>query len=262
MSQHATAGVPAAPSPPPSRRPALLGPAAAVLLAAALAPALPATAWDVDPRMSRSTFEEFHRRLATSVYAYPRHGAAPLGLVGFDVYADLTADDSFADEPFADEALDGDLEGDLLLVGRVGARKGLPGGIDLGASYAVALGGDLELVSGELQWAWIDGGLVTPSLALRVTATRTLDAGVYDLDQYGAELLLSKGFAVVTPYVGAGAAYSEGTLDAVGGERFEADDTRFIAYAGITVSLLIPKITLEVEQGDELTGALRVAFGF
>jgi hypothetical protein len=227
-----------------------------------LAAAPPAAGWDVDPRMSREAFTAFHRHLATTVYAYPRHGAAPLGLVGFDVHADLTADETLAGEAFADEALDGELEADLLLVGRVGARKGLPGGIDLGASYAVALGGDLELVSGELQWAWIDGGLVTPSLALRLTGTRTLDAGVYELEQYGAELLVSKGFAVVTPYVGGGAVYSEGTLDTPDDVRFATDDTRFVAYAGVTVNLLVPKITLELERGEALTGALRVAIGF
>ena len=35
----------------------------------------------------------------------------------------------------------------------------------------------------------------------RLTGTQTSGSEVYDLDQYGAELLLSKGFTVVTPYV-------------------------------------------------------------
>ena len=45
-----------------------------------------------------------------------------------------------------------------------------------------------------------------------MTGTRTLDANAYDLDQYGAEVLLSKGFTLVTPYIGAGVVYSRGKL--------------------------------------------------
>ena len=80
---------------------------------------------------------------------------------------------------------------------------------------------------------------------------------------YGAELELSKGFAVVTPYVGAGFYYGEGSLDRGAlGEAFETDDTRGFVYAGVTLNLLLPKITVEVEQGEALQGALNVAIGF
>lgn len=247
-----------------------LFPALGLLAALAAAPA--ASAWSVAPSASRADFEAFHSRFASSVYAYPRHGAAPLGLIGFDVWAELAADEGFADEPFFDGAIDGDLTGDLLLFGRVGARKGLPGGIDLGLSYGQALEGDLELVTAELGWAIIDGGLISPTLGLRLTGTRSVQSDAYELDQYGAELILSKGFAVLTPYVGGGVVYSEGRLDRLadgnseGGleipATFETDDTRFVAYAGLTLNLVLPKITVEVERGEAVTGAVRVAFGF
>jgi opacity protein-like surface antigen len=263
-----------------SRRPAIdsqalriarrLIPALALLAALAAAPG--ASAWSVSPRASQADFEAFHSRFASSVYAYPRHGAAPLGLIGFDVWVELAADEGFADEPFFDGAVDGGLTGDLLLFGRVGARKGLPGGIDLGLSYGQALEGDLELVTAEIGWAIVDGGLVTPTLGLRLTGTRTVGSDAFELDQYGAELILSKGFAVLTPYVGGGVVYSEGRLDRLfdggseGGQEipptFETDDTRFVAYAGLTLNLLLPKITVEVARGEALTGAVRVAFGF
>ena len=102
---------------------------------------------------------------------------------------------------------------------RVGARKGLPGGIDLGLSYGKALGGDVKLVSAELQYAILKGGLLSPALSVRLTGSRAVDAKAYDFDQYGAELLFSKGFTVLTPYVGAGVFRSKGTLDrtAIGG---------------------------------------------
>lgn len=234
---------------------------AALLVALAAAPA--ASAWSVSPAAGRDDFEAFHRRFASSAYAYPRHSAAPLGLVGFDVWAEVAVDEGFAAEPFFAGAVDGELTGDLLLVGRVGARKGLPGGIDLGLSYAEALEGDLSTATAEVGWAILDGGLISPTLGLRLTGTRTLDSQAYELDQYGAELILSKGFAVLTPYVGGGVVYSEGRLDR-GPDlpAFETDATRFVVYAGLTLNLVLPKITVEVEQGEAVTGAVRVAFGF
>lgn len=241
-------------------------PALALLAALAAAPA--ASAWSVSPSASRAEFEAFHSRFAASMYAYPRHGAAPLGLIGFDVWAELAADEGFAGEPFFDGAVSGDLTGDLLLFGRVGARKGLPGGIDIGLSYGQALEGDLELATAEIGWAIVDGGLISPTLGLRLTGTRTIESGAYELDQYGAELILSKGFAILTPYVGGGVVYSEGRLDrgletdGTSAAAFETDDTRFVAYAGLTLNLVLPKITVEVEHGEAVTGAVRVAFGF
>jgi hypothetical protein len=142
----------------------------------------------------------------------------------------------------------------------VGARKGLPGGIDIGASYGKALGGDVNLVSGEVQYAIFHGGVLAPALSVRVTGTRTIDAKAYRLDQYGAELLLSKGFPVVTPYVGAGIVRSKGTLDSTLRSLSETD-TRPVVFAGVTLSLLVPKIHIEVERGDGFQAAVRVGIG-
>lgn len=232
--------------------------ACAVLL---FATALPSMAAEVRPDAPEADFREFHRRFALAAYHYPRHAAAPLGLVGFDIYADVAVDQDFGDEEFVGTVLDDDLTGDLLAVVRVGARKGLPAGIDIGLAYGRALETDIELISADLQWAILDGGAVSPALALRLTATRSMGSEVYDLDQYGAELLLSKGFAVLTPFVGAGVVRSEGSLDSSLGRTFEDNETRGVIYGGITLNLLLPKITVEVEKAEVIQGAVRVAFG-
>lgn len=244
----------------PRRRSPL--PRAALCFALCLAAALPAAAWQIDQSAPASDLEAFHRHFSTAVYHYPRHDAAPLGLVGFAVYADATYNPDFDGEPYAETVLDGDLTGGALSVARVGVRKGLPGGIDLGAAYGKVLEGGLELVSADLQWAILEGGAVTPALSLRATYTQTLDSDDYELTVYGAEVLVSKGFAVLTPYAGAGLVRGESRFDAAPGGPFEVSDTRGVLYAGLTLNLLLPKITVEVEQGEDLQAALRVSFGF
>lgn len=235
-----------------------------LLVLLALLAAVPARGWEVSRDATREEFQALHRRFSSDAYFYPRHGAAPLGLIGFEIYADATYDEGFDDEPFNDTAIEGDLTGGFLSVARVGARKGLPGGIDLGVSYGRALGGDVRLVSAELQYAIVKGGLLSPAFSLRLTGTRSIDSEAYDLDQYGAELLLSKGFTVLTPYVGAGVFRSKGTLDrgALLLPSFEETETRGVIYGGVTLNLLLPKITVEIEKGEVMQGAVRVGIGF
>ena len=233
----------------------------ALLALAALALARPAAAWTVDGNAPKADFAAFSRRFAGDAYFYPGHGAAPLGLAGFSVFAEGSYDSGFGNEPFADTTLHGGLTGNALVVGRVGLRKGLPGKIDLGVAVSQALEGDVKLGSAELSYALLGGGAATPAVGIRLTATRTLDARAYTLDQEGAEILVSKGFVLLTPYLGAGLVHSRGRLK---GDLRELSttDTRGVAYAGLSLNLLLPKITVEVEKGEVVQGRLRVAFGF
>lgn len=230
-----------------------------------LAPCLaagPAAAWEVSDRAGAQDFEAFHDRFASSAYFWARHGAKPLGITGFEVWVDTSVDSGFGDEDFARTALDGDLPGDVLAVARVGVRKGLPGGFDLGAAYGRALDGDVELLSGELSWAILEGGAVSPAVGLRLTGTQTLSAASYDLEQYGLEVLVSKGFPVVTPFGGAGLVRSESRLERFGGGLLEEDSTETVWFAGVRLKLLLPSLTIEVEQGEQTQAAVRLGFGF
>lgn len=249
---------------PPSAKTVLAKPvlAAAVALAICLLAAAPAAAWEVRDDAPRPAFEAFHEHFATAAYHYPRHGAAPLGLVGFELYADLSADLELEDEDFFTDAVSGDLPAGALSVARVGVRKGLPGNVDLGLAYGTVLDGDLDLLSADVQWAFLDGGAVSPAMALRFTGTQTLSGDPYELDQYGAELLLSKGFTILSLYGGAGVAWSEGTLARATGGELTVDGTQSVLYAGVVLNLLLPKITVEAEQGEGFQVAARLAFGF
>lgn len=235
---------------------------AGVLALAALAPG-EAGAWELRRDAPAEAFSAFHARFASAAYPYPRHGADPLGITGFRLYADLSAEQELDGEPFFSAAVDGSLPADTLSIARVGVRKGLPAGIDVGVSYGRAVDSDIELASAELQWAIINGGALKPALSVRLTGTQTVGGDVYDLETYGAELMLSKGFAVLTPFVGAGVYRAEGTLDRGAGlGSTGADDNGTVLYAGATLNLVLPKLTLELEQGDSFQAAFRVAFGF
>jgi hypothetical protein len=224
--------------------------------------AVPAAAWDIASDASPASFHAFNQRFSGDAYHYPRHSAAPLGLIGFDIYAEASLDRGFADSA-AGDLVNGNLTSGAMSIGRVGVRKGLPGGVDIGVAYGVPLGGSgLKLVSADVQWAMIHGGVLSPAVSLRVTGTGTAgSAGTYDFRQYGAEILVSKGFTVLTPYAGVGVVRSRGTLNAIHGPTLQETDNQGIVYAGLTLSLLIPKITVEVEKAQTVQASVRIGIG-
>ena len=233
---------------------------AAGLFAVAIAmPVAPAAGWDVDPRASDGALEAFHDHFSLAAYPFPRHSAKPLGTLGFDIWADVVVAPDFEDE--VRTAVDGDLPGGYLGIYRIGARKGLPFGLDVGASWGQAVDGEIDLISGELSWALLEGGVATPALGLRATGSFTSGSDAYDLEQYGLEAELSKGFAVLTPFVGAGIVWSESTFERAARGEIAFDSTETVFYGGVIVNLLVPKLTVAVEQGEDLQGAVRIAFG-
>lgn len=238
----------------------LVSAATLVALLACFGPALaPALAWDLRADAPPEALEDFHRTFSLAVYPYPRHSASPLGVIGFDVWVEAAVLPDFADGPAA-AAIEGDPTADALAVARVGARKGLPGGFDLGLGYARVFETDTEIVSGELSWAVLEGGALSPALQIRATGARSIDGGAYELDQAGIEVIASKGFTVVTPYVGGGVVWSESRFDRAG-DPFVTDSTRGVVFGGVVINLLVPKIVVEIEHADELQGAVRLALG-
>jgi hypothetical protein len=230
-------------------------------IGAAVGGSLPAAAanWFINVDAPAAALEDFHRDFAAAVYPYPGHGAKPLGWVGFEVYVDASYShefDSF-EGPFG--AIGGNLPGGVLSVARIGVRKGLPLGFDLEATYGRALDSDLNMVSGTVQWALLDGSTLSPALSFRLTGSQSTGVSYYRLRQLGAEAVVSKGFAVLTPYVGAGLVRSESHFTFADGKDVSSTDP--ILFGGVTLNLLLPKINLEVQKGRGFQATLKLGFG-
>ena len=222
---------------------------------------LPAQAGGIDVDAPRAQLESFHRHYSSAMYAYPRHAAAPLGITGFEVAASLGYVGGFDENEFAADVLEDDLALDALVPVSIMARKGIPWNIDLGLSWSRDLDLDLDRWAAEAQWAFMDGGAATPALAVRITAGQG-ESDFYRLRQVGAEVLISKGFAILTPFAGVGMVYSEGRFDRLIGDQLTFDTTQSIFYLGATLNLLLPKITATMEKGEDLMWVVQIGFGF
>jgi hypothetical protein len=219
-------------------------------------------AWSVDPSAEESDWAAFHLAFASATHFYPRHGAGQLGVTGFDLFADLSASEDFDSGGAVKNALSGDLPAGVFSVARVGLRKGLPGRVNLGLAYGATVDGDIGLWSGEVQWTMIDGGLVRPSVALRLTASQSEGSDTYEMESYGLDLYLSKGIGPVLAYGGIGLVDSSGSIRRGSGTAFATDETVTVYFAGATLDMLIPKFTLALEKGDAMQAAVRIGFGW
>ncbi|MGQ0699543.1 MAG: hypothetical protein ACT4PZ_15020 [Panacagrimonas sp.] len=148
-------------------------------------------------------------------------------------------------------------------IGTVGviAQKGLPFGIDVGAAYSWVPGSDISVLSAEVRYAFLEGGVATPALGLRASYSRLEGVDELDYDSYGLDLSVSKGFGPLTPYAGVGYVFSTFDPDPVFGlDDEDVDETRI--FIGLRLSALIG-ITPEYERvGDRDSFNLRFGFAF
>lgn len=185
--------------------------------------------------------------------------AEATGIVGFGVgvvagYVPVDVSSDWA-------AVTGQSFSGLALVG-VQATKGLPLGIDVGVFYTTVPDTDVKVYGGELRYAILEGSSVSPALALRGSYVTVEGIDSFDLESKAVDLSLSKGFALITPYVGVGYVFGESDPNGFGGlQKVDVEETK--AFIGARISLGLIEFTPELGQiGDNTVYNLRVGFSF
>jgi hypothetical protein len=235
----------------------------AAVLAVAVLSAVSARAAGIhfDPTFTSATLGDLADGLG-DVLTFPNLGpAAPTGITGFEV---LVA----AGGPQVDthahwwHAVDGTTVGGVFYGQRVIVRKGLPAHLDVGVQVGQVLGE--RFWGGEVRWAFLEGGAVSPAAALRVTYSRLTSAPLDLVEVAEGQVLVSKGFLVVTPYAGVG--YRRVFARASFGDpvpvAHSADRSGFTGTVGARVTLL-PLLHLvgELRQGADRSLYLGVGVG-
>jgi hypothetical protein len=136
-------------------------------------------------------------------------------------------------------------------VPKLHAYKGLPAGFDIGAF----VGGAPQLGAGlagiDLRYAVIEDGLTTPGVALRIAGTRLFGADAYKLTTVSADVMVSKRFALLTPYVGGGTVRARSSVDnsVLQTETF----SRGRGFLGANLNLIGANLAFEAERSGSTT---------
>lgn len=236
-----------------------------LLLSFLAAPAF-AAKYDVTipAEFANSQFNDLVKEAGTVIAYRGIAPAEPQGLTGFD----LGIETSFlkVDSDLWDTVIDSNDTPTYLPVPKVHVRKGLPFGIDLGASYAMVPSSNIKVIGGEIQYAIMDGSMALPALALRGHYSTLLGVDDLDLETYGADVVISKGFLMLTPYAGAGVMRADGKY--TGSEPIlkenlqDQSETIPRIFGGVQISLALLRVTLDAEFADVPVYTAKVSLGW
>lgn len=231
----------------------------AALSLSLLAGAAGASDFDLLPGGSQADFRSVAKDIVSTLDYKALNPAEAGGLTGFSVGAFATyapVQDKGAWQRLTGEEVDA-----IGMVG-LGATKGLPFDIDIGAYYSQVPSTDAKLYGGEIRWAVLPGGIATPAVALRASYSKLSGEDDLSFDSKAVDVSISKGFAFLTPYAGAGYVWGKVTPGSgLGLSEEEVNQAKF--FAGLRVALGFLQLTPEYSRsGDSNAYSLRLSLGF
>lgn len=221
---------------------------------------VPAQAGDLDNigALSQSGFQALSKDLTAALSYKPLQPADALGVSGFDLGVEMSATQL---EHTAEWLAATGSDTDWLPMARLHVSKGLPWDVNIGGFYSQLPGSNIKLWGGELSYSPLPGGMLTPAVALRAAFTRLSGVDQLDFDSQSLEISVSKGFAMLTPYAGAG--YVWGSSDPkVAGLVKESVNVGKV-YAGLNLNLGTGDLMVEADKtGDNTSYSLKLGFRF
>jgi len=186
--------------------------------------------------------------------------AESMGITGFDLGVEVTQT-KLAQSAALWNTLTGS-NFDNLYVPKLHVTKGLPLNIDIGAFYSAVPTTDIKLMGGELRWAFIEGGVAMPAVAVRGALTKLSGVNQLALDTKSLDVSISKGFAMLTPYAGVGQVWTSSTPDAATGFTAESFSQSKL-FAGANLNLGFTNLAIEFDKtGAAKSTSLKLGFRF
>jgi hypothetical protein len=166
--------------------------------------AAPASAFDIDrlQNIAQRDFRLLSEDVGAALSYHPQTPTEPLGVTGFDLGLSVTMS-KVANKDALSRGASGSVPS-YIPVPTLRANKGLPLGLDVGLMFSKIPGSDISLWGGEARWAFIQGGVAAPAVGIRGTYTKLTGVDQLDMTTKGLDLSASKGFAMLTPYIGVG----------------------------------------------------------
>lgn len=225
--------------------------------------AQPATSGGFDINLASSiktpgVFENFSEEMGLAISYLPLAPAEPLGTLGFDIGLEITAID--IDQSLWRLAIKDDPPGTVVLP-KLHIQKGLPFGIDIGATYTKAPGSNIKVIGGEIKYALVSGNAAIPAIAIRGSYTTLSGVEDLDLETMGADISISKGFVFVTPYAGYGQVWIK-SEEKVTPLKLKSKTRVAKPFVGVKLSLALINFVFEADFGKTkmYTGRFNVGF--
>jgi hypothetical protein len=234
--------------------------ASLAILLAATPPAIAADNIDQINQLIQADFRSLSEDLGAALSYKAVIPAKPLGITGFDLGVEVSAT-KLQHRDAWDRASSGTVS-DTVYIPKLHLHKGLPAGFDLGAFYTSVPDSNIKLWGAEVRYAILEGGVVEPALGLRGTYSKLTGVSELDFHTTGLELLVSKGFAIFTPYAGVGRIWT--TSEPVGVSNIKKEEfSQGKYFVGGNLNFGLVNLALEADKtGDATSYNAKLGFRF
>jgi hypothetical protein len=195
--------------------------------------------------LSQSEFHDLAQDLGAAFSYKPMAPADTLGPLGFDIGAALTGTTLVNTAPLQ-KAVSNSSVFTTLPAPSIRAIKGLPYNVDIGAFYSRVPSSNVNLYGGEIKWAVLPGDIALPAVAIRGTATRLNGVSQLGFESFSADVSISKGFTVLTPYAGIGEVRSLSSTDGL--PLKQVNLTQGKVFGGASFNLGLANLDLEADS--------------
>lgn len=186
--------------------------------------------------------------------------AADLGITGFDVGVSLGGT-KIANRDAMKEAAGGASVPSILPSVALRVHKGLPFNLNVGASYTNVPGTPLSALGGELRWAVLPGGALMPAVSARISASSSMGVDQLKLKSTGFDVSVSKGFTLLTPYLGIGRVQSKVSAPQTTLATEKIGQTKY--FGGVNANLGLMNLAIEGDRtGKASTYSLKLGMRF
>lgn len=214
--------------------------------------------------LTNDTFGDFVKEAGTVTAYRGLAPAEPQGITGFDLGVEVSLVN--VDSDIWNQVVDNGDAPDYLAVPRLHVRKGLPFNIDVGAMYSQVPNSNIKLYGGEVQVALLEGTVATPALAIRGSYSTLEGVDDLSLKTYAADAVISKGFAMLTPYAGVGVVQVDGKYDGsdpiLKAELKDQDFTETRYFGGLQLSMMLARVTVEAEYLRNPVYSVKLSLGW
>ena len=205
----------------------------------------------------QAAFKQLSEDLASATSYKALSPSEPLGITGFDVGIEMTQTSLQYADTFNTAC--GGCDASNLMIPKIHLHKGLPMGFDVGLMYASTSSSNVTLTGFELRYANIEGGMTMPAVATRVSYSKLEGVDSLSLESKGIDVSISKGFAMITPYVGIGQNWVTSSATGFSDEDF----TQAKYFVGMNLNLGLLNFDLEADDtGGAQTIGAKVGFRF
>lgn len=210
--------------------------------------------------LTQGEFRDLSEDLTAVLSFKPMIPSESMGVTGFDVGVAVTGTELQHRGVWA-KASGGKEPSSTLPSASVRVHKGLPGNVDLGASWTQT-DTNASAFGGEARWAVLPGSTLVPAVALRGSVSVLSGVSQIDMQTYGLDVSVSKGFAMFTPYAGVGSVWTTAKPDGSTGLAKESFNLPKV-YAGLNVNLGLINVAAEADRtGDATSYGLKLGVRF